>query len=50
MPIEIKELMIDVKVANTSNQATTASSASQSEVIEACMDQVMTVINSSKER
>lgn len=51
MPIEINELLIEVKVSNTSNQpAANTAVQPQSAVIEACVDQVMMVINTSKER
>lgn len=51
MPIEINELLIEVKVSNTSTQpAANAAVQPKSEVIAECIDQVMMVINTSKER
>ena len=50
MPIEVKELLIEVNVTNTADATSAAPVTANKELIAECIDQIMTVINTSKER
>lgn len=50
MPIEINELLIEVKVSEQASSEHQPAQVANSSVIAECIDQVMMVINTSKER
>ncbi|HLW29808.1 MAG TPA: DUF5908 family protein [Brumimicrobium sp.] len=55
MPVEIKELLIEINVANSKDAYKTASSAqstkkNKNEILTECIEQVMTMIENKNER
>ena len=50
MPIEIKELHIKINVKEGGEKSSDSDGAGKSEIIQECLDQVMTVLKNKDER